>query len=111
MDVRAGTQAQLGRVFPLFRDISSTPKSMRIRQTREAVKLKLEQLPEEESGKSVEYRLGLHDTKELAIDKIKQIEQVEQEKGEDIVRKILPHIIDKYENKKLLISNSLKHAR
>jgi hypothetical protein len=110
-DARAGTQAQLARILPLFRDVLATPKSMRLMQKREAMKLKLEQLPEEEQGKSFEFRMGLHDAKELAIDKLKQLEQIEQEKGEYAARQVLPHIVDRYEKRNLSILNSLKQAQ
>ncbi len=110
-DVRAGTQAQLSHILPLFRDALATPKNMRLMQKREAIKLALQQLPEEEEGKSFEYHLGLHDAKELAIDKLKQLEQIEQEKGEETARQVLPHMIEKYEKRNLSILNSLKRIK
>lgn len=111
LDARAGTQAQLARILPLFREILATPGNIRLMQKKEAVKLQLEQLPEEEEGKSIEYRLGLHDTKELAIDKLKQLEQIEQEKGEDVARQVFPRIVDTYEKRNLVILNSLKQTQ
>lgn len=110
-DARAGTQAQLARILPLFRDVLATPKGMSLMQKWEAIKLKLEQLPEEEQGKSFEFRMGLHDAKELAIDKLKQLERIEQESGEDVARQVLQHIVDRYEKSNLSILTSLKHSQ
>jgi hypothetical protein len=111
LDARAGAQAQLARILPLLREIAATPKSMRLMQKREAIKLKFEQLPEEEQGKSFAFCVGLHDAKELAIDKLKQLEQIEQEKGEDAARQILPRVVNSYEKRNLSISNSLKRVQ
>ena len=110
-DVRAGTQAQLSHILPLFRDALATPKNMRLMQKREAIKLALQQLPEEEEGKSFEYNLGLHDTKESAMEKLKQLEQIEQEKGEDVARQVLPRIVNNYEKRNLSILSSLNRAQ
>lgn len=110
-DARAGTQAQLARILPLFRDALTTPKNMRLMQKREMIKVKLEQLTDEEEGKSFEFRMGLHDEKERAINNIKQLEQIEQEKGEDTARRVLPYIVNNYEKRSVAILNSLKQVR
>jgi len=110
-DVRQGTQAQLARILPFLREIAATPKSTRLMQKREAIQIKLEQLTEDEAGKSFEFCVGLHDAKELVIDKLKQLEQLEQEKGEDAARQLLPHIVEKYEKRNLSILNSLKRVQ
>jgi hypothetical protein len=111
LDARAGTQAQLARVLPLFRDALTTPKNMRLMQKREMIRYKIEQLTDEEEGKSFEYRMGLHDEKERAMNNLKQLEQIEQEKGEDIARQVLPHIINNYEKRNVSLLNSLKQVR
>ncbi|MEN3333272.1 MAG: hypothetical protein V7641_2637 [Blastocatellia bacterium] len=110
-DTRAGTQAQIARILPLFRDALVTPKNMRLMQKQEAIKLKLEQLPEEEEGRSLEFRVGLHNARELALDKLKQLEQIEQEKGEDVARQVLSYIVNKYEKENLAILKSLKRTQ
>lgn len=111
-DARAGTQAQLTRILPIFRDALATPKTMSLVQKQEAMKLKLEQLPEEEvEGQSLEFRVGLHDEKERAMNNFKELEQIEQEKGEDIARQVLPIMVNTYEKRNLAILNSLKQAR
>jgi hypothetical protein len=110
-DARAGTQLQLTRILPLFRDASVTPKTMSLTQKREAMKLKLEQLPEEEEGQSLEFRVGLHDEKERAMNNLKELERIEQERGEDITRQILPIMVNTYEKRNLAILNSFKQAR
>jgi hypothetical protein len=111
-DVRAGTQAQIARILPIFRDALATPKNMILVQKQEAMKLELEQIPEEEEeGQSFEFRRGLHDEKERAMNNLKQLEEVERERGEDITRKALSLIIDRYEKRNLAILNSLKQSR
>jgi hypothetical protein len=111
LDERAGTQAQISRILPLFRDALATPTSKRLMKKREEIKLKLEQLPEDEEGQSLEFRIGLHNEKERAIDSLKQLEQIEQERGEEIARQTLPHIVNGYEKRNLAILKSLKQAR
>ncbi|MEN3331554.1 MAG: hypothetical protein V7641_919 [Blastocatellia bacterium] len=109
---RAGEQEQLARILPLFRDTLVTRKNMSLMQKREVVKLKLEQLPvHEEEGWSLAFRTGLHNEKERAMNNLKQLEQVENERGEDIARKALLLIIDRYEKRNLAILNSLKQVR
>ena len=111
-DARAGTQAQLTRILPLFRDALVTPKTMSLVQKQEAIKLKLEQLPEEEEeGQSLEFRVGLHDEKERAMNNLKELERIEQERGEDIARRVLPIMVNTYEKRNLAVLNSLKQAR
>lgn len=111
LDERAGTQAQISRILPLFRDALTTPTSKRLVKKREEIKLKLEQLPEDEEGQSLEFRIGLHNEKERAMDSLKQLEQIEQERGEDIARQILPRIVNGYEKRNLAILQSLKQVR
>lgn len=110
-DARAGRQAQLMHILPSFRDALIASKTMSLVQKREAIKLKIEQLSEEVEGQSLEFRVGLHDEREEALANLKEIEQVVQEKGEDIARQVLQVMINKYEKRNLAILNSLKHAR
>jgi predicted outer membrane protein len=111
LDERAGTQAQLSRILPLFRDALATPQGKSLMKKRESIKLKLEQLPEDEDGQSLEFRIGLHNEKERALESLKQMGQVEQEQGEDVARHALPSIVNRYEKRNLAILNSLKQAR
>jgi hypothetical protein len=108
-DVRRGTQAQLAHIMPLFRNALLTSKTERFMQKRETVRLSLEQLSEEAANKSDEFRVGLHDEKEIAINKLNQLERIENEKGEDVARKALEYIVNDYEKRSLEILNSLKH--
>ena len=45
------------------------------------------------------------------MDKLKQLEQIEQEKGEDVARQVLPRIVNNYEKRNRSILSSLNRAQ
>jgi len=107
-DTRAGEQAQMTRVSPILQDALVTWKNVSPEQKWKTLKLRIEQLPNCENGKSFEFCAALHDEKELLLDKIMQLEQIQQERGDDIAQQVVTYIKERYERKNILLQHSLK---
>jgi hypothetical protein len=98
-DSRAGTQAQLERILPIFQD-SLVAQSYNPEEQWQKNVLKLHNLPEREEGKSFEYNAAMKDEKNLALMRVGEYEQVKEKDGMDKARKMLTHLKETYEGKK-----------
>ena len=108
VDARAGEQAQMTRMSPILQEALVTLKNVNPEQKWKALKLRIAQLPDCEDGKSFEYCAALNDEKELLLDKIMQLEQIQQERGDDVAQQVMIYIKERYERKNILLQNSLK---
>jgi hypothetical protein len=98
-DTRAGTQAQLERILPIFQDSLAAQSSIAEEEWQKNV-LKLQNLPEREEGKSQEYNSALQNAKNLALIRVGEYEQVKEKDGTEEARKRLTHLNEIYEGKK-----------
>ncbi|HST22232.1 MAG TPA: hypothetical protein VLR90_14000 [Blastocatellia bacterium] len=108
IDARAGEQAQMTRMSPILQEALVSLKNVNPEQKWKTLKLRIAQLPNCEDGKSFEYCAALHDAKELLLDKIMQLEQIQQERGDDIAQQVMTHIKERYKRKSILLQHSLK---
>jgi hypothetical protein len=111
LDARAGTQAQVNRILPILEDALPTRKNAGIPPQWQTLKLRIEQLPESEEGKSFEFQAALHDAKEIAIAKIKEIEDAQQNTGESRAQQILAFIVEEYKRRNAQIQGSLNQRQ
>jgi hypothetical protein len=108
LDARAGKQAQLQRILPIFEDGLVDAKNATFKQKWQTNALKIQNLPNRETGKSFEYNAALEDEKNLALIKVQQFEQIEQQEGEAKAREELIYIKEDYERKNQTLRNLLK---
>jgi hypothetical protein len=108
IDARAGNQAQLARILPILQHAFDTSKNVDLKQEWQTVKLGVAQLPEREEEKSFEFCAALHDEKELLLGKIKRLEQLQEERGDDVARQVLGDIKERLERKNVMLQRSLK---
>jgi hypothetical protein len=105
-DTRAGKQAQLERILPIFQNSLDAQSSNSEEQWQKNV-LKLQNLPEREEGKSFTYNAALQNTKNRAIMQAKEYEQVKAKDGTDEARKMLTALKETYEGKKRAWSSAV----
>jgi hypothetical protein len=109
-DTRAGKQAQLERILPIFQDSLAAQSSIPEEQWQKNV-LKLQNLPESEEGKSFDYNAALKDAKNLALMQAGEYEQVKEKDGTDKARQRLTHLKETYEGKNRAWSSAVHKQR
>jgi hypothetical protein len=111
LDARAGTQAQLARIFSIFEENYAVLKRSDLKDKWQTISLRIAQLPNCETNRSFEFCAAFNDEKEVALRKIKQLEQIQQEQGDEAVQQIMSHIKERYERKSLMLQQSLKQIQ
>jgi hypothetical protein len=109
-DTRAGKQAQLERILPIFEDSLAAQSSNAEEEWQKNIR-KLHNLPEREEGKSFDYNAALQNAKNLALMQAGEYEQVKEKDGTDEARKMLAHLKETYEGKKRAWSNAVHKQR
>jgi hypothetical protein len=97
LDARAGKQAQLARIIPILEGASIALKEAGSSQKWQTLQLQIAQLPDCEKRKSFEFCAALNDEKELALRKVKQLEQIKRDRGDEVAQAIISHIRERYE--------------
>jgi len=108
LDARAGKQAQLARILPILEEASITLKEAGSSQKWQTIQLRIAQLPDCEKRRSFEFCAALNDEKELALRKVKQVEQINRDRGDQVAEAIISHIRERYERSNIMLQLSLK---
>lgn len=111
LDARAGEQAQLTRILSLLEETSIPLKKVDTKEKWQTLRLKIAQLSDCEKGKSFEFCAAFNDEKELALRKVKQLEQIQKDRGDEVAQSVLAHIRERYERNNIMIQLSLKQVR
>lgn len=111
LDARAGKQAQLARIIPILEGASIALKEAGSSQKWQTLQLQIAQLPDCEKRKSFEFCAALNDEKELALRKVKQVEQIKRDRGDEVAQAIISHIRERYERSNIMLQLSLKQVQ
>jgi hypothetical protein len=111
LDARAGKQAQLDVIVPILEETFSTLNNVKSNEKWETIRLRIAQLPACGKGMSFEFCAAFNDEKELALRKVRQLEQVQQNQGDEVAQAIMSHIKEQYQRKSVMLKGSLKQVQ
>lgn len=111
LDARAGKQSQLARILSILEETAITSKNIDSKEKWQTVRLRIAQLPDCEKNRSFEFCAAFKDEKELALHKIKQLEQVRQERGDEVAQQVMSSIKERYERKNSMIQRALEQVQ
>ena len=111
LEARAGKQAQMARILPILEDISLTLRKVNSKQERQSIQLRISQLLDCDGGRSFEFCAAFRDEKELALRKLRQFEQIQKDRGEEVAEALISHMKEQYERNNIVLQRSLKQVQ
>src|SRR5262249_16060251 len=112
IDARAGRQVQLAHFLDMLENEHRTSTSSRHpRDEGERLKYletQVASLPETESGKSFEFTAALHSEREALLGKIRELQKIREDRGDDVAKAVLMDMQRRYREKNAILLRALQ---